>query len=64
MKRDSVEKLFLSSMRFIDAKPLKVHGLETLRKILFENIAALKIQSAILYQMKRSDLANRYSMEK
>ena len=64
MKRDSVEKLFFSSKRFIDAKPLKVHGLETLRRILFENIVALKIQFAILSQMKKTDLASRYSMEK
>ena len=63
-KRDSVEKLFLSSKSYLCAEPLRVHSLETLRGILFVNIVALAIRSAILTEMKKTDLASRYSIEK
>ena len=63
-KRDSVEKLFLSWKSFLGAEPLRVHGLETLRGNLFVNIVSLAIRSAILNEMKKTDLANRYSIEK
>ena len=43
-KRDSVEKLFLSSKSFLGAEPLRVHGLETLRGNLFVNMVSLAIQ--------------------
>ena len=56
--------VFLSSKSFLGAEPPRVHGLETLRGILFVNIVSLAIRSAILTQMKKTDLANRYSMEK
>ena len=46
-KRYSVEKLFLSSKSYPGAEPLRVHSLETLRGILFVNIVALAIRSAI-----------------
>lgn len=63
-KRYSVEKLFLSSKSYPGAEPLRVHSLETLRGILFINIVALAIRSAILTEMKKTDLASRYSIEK
>ena len=63
-KRDSVEKLFLSSKSFLGAEPLRVHGLEALRGTLFVNIVSLAIRSAILTEMKKTDLASRYSIEK
>ena len=56
--------VFLSSKSFLGAEPLRLHGLETLRGNLFVNIVSLAIRSAILTQMKKTDLANRYSMEK
>ena len=64
MKRDSVEKLFRSSKRFLGAERLRTHGLETLRWTLFVNIVSLAIRSAILSEMKNIDLASRYSIEK
>ena len=63
-KRDSVEKLYLFSKSFLGAEPLRVHGLETLKGNLFVNIVSLAIRSAILNEMKKTDLANRYSIEK
>ena len=56
--------VFLSSKSFLGAEPLRLHGLETLRGNLFVNIVSLAIRSAILTQMKKTDLAKRYSMEK
>ena len=43
---------------------MRVHGLETLRGNLFVNMVSLAIRSAILAEMKKTDLANRYSIEK
>ena len=63
-KRDSVEKLFLSSKSFLGADPLRVHGMETLKGHMFVNIVSLVIRSWLLAEMKKTDLAERYSIEK
>ena len=63
-KRDSVEKLFLSSKSFLGADPLRVHSMETLKGHMFVNIVSLVIRSWLLAEMKKTDLAERYSIEK
>ncbi len=63
-KRDSVEKLFLSSKSFLGAEPLRVHSMETLRGVLFLNLVSLAIRSTILKYMRQSKLIEKYSIEK
>ncbi len=63
-KRDSVEKLFLFSKSFLGSEPLRVHSTATLKGHLFVNMIALAMRSQILGEMKKTDLAERYSMEK
>lgn len=63
-KRDSVEKLFLSSKTFTGGEPLRVHSMETLKGHMFVNLIALAIRSHILADMRLSGLQKKYSVEK
>ena len=63
-KRDSVEKLFLSSKSFAGGEPLRDHGMETLRGEMFVNLITLAIRSRMLQDMRASGLLKNYSVEK
>ncbi len=63
-KRDSVEKLFLSSKSFAGGEPLRNHGMETLRGEMFVNLITLAIRSRMLHDMRTSGLLKSYSVEK
>ena len=63
-KRDSVEKLFLSSKTFAGGEPLRDHGMETLRGEMFVNLITLSIRSRMLQDMRASGLLKNYSVEK
>ena len=63
-KRDSVEKLFLSSKSFSGGEPLRVHGMETLNGHLFVNLISLAIRTMIIREMRSSGLIKKYSVEK
>lgn len=63
-KRDSVEKLFLSSKSFAGGEPLRVHGIETLYGHLFVNLITLTIRTMVIRDMRSSGLLKKYSVEK
>jgi transposase len=63
-KRDSVEKLFLSSKTFAGGEPLRVHSMDALRGHMFVNLIALAIRSRVLADMRSSGLLKKYSVEK
>ncbi len=57
-------EFYLADFGYFSMSVYRVHSLETLRGILFVNIVALAIRSAILTEMKKTDLGSRYSIEK
>ncbi len=63
-KRDSVEKLFMSSKTFAGGQPLRVHSMDTLRGEMFVNLIAIALRSRILGYMRESGLQKKYSVEK
>ena len=63
-KRNSVEKLFLSSMSFSDGEPLRVHDMETLNGHLFVKLISLVIMVRIAREKRSSGLIKKYPVEK
>ena len=63
-KRDAVEKLFMSSKTFTGGEPVRVHGMDALRREMFVNLILIAIRSRIYEYMRSSILPKKYSVEK
>ena len=63
-KRDTVEKLCISSKTFTEGETVIVHGMDALRGETFVNLIAIAIRSKIMAYMRSSGLLKRYSVEK